>query len=180
MTGYLPTGLAAYFVLFGRQVLCTRQRLLTLQLKELDHTPGTFFLNNSDFYKKNSLDDICEILDFFIDNIFVMWQSFVSRDYRHSNEYELRSSCSLFISIFIWSWLYAKPSSEKRKKYQLLVSHSIYVFFFFFLKKALHKVSFHYIHMYVLSLNDFELGDCVITSFPSNLQQGLLHTNNSI
>jgi RsiW-degrading membrane proteinase PrsW (M82 family) len=77
-----------------------------------------FEKNHSDSTKKFSETDIIKILQFLIDNIFVVWWAWFSTDRKHSYEYEywLGSPSRRLVSLFVRDILHTGAFEEIRKK----------------------------------------------------------------
>jgi hypothetical protein len=71
---------------------------------------------HSDSTKKFSETDIINMLEFLIDNIFVIFGERVFKDSRHTYEYKLCSSSRRLVPLFEWSRFHTGASLEKRKE----------------------------------------------------------------
>ena len=75
-----------------------------------------FVIHHSDSTKKLSETDIFNMLEFLIDDIFVIFGGRVLQDSRHTYGYQLCSSSRRLVPLFVWGRLHTGASQEKRKE----------------------------------------------------------------
>jgi hypothetical protein len=75
-----------------------------------------FVKNHSDSTKKFSETDIINMLEFLIDNTFVIFRTCFSTDSRHTYGCKLCSSSRRLVPLFLWGRLHTRVSQEKRKE----------------------------------------------------------------